>query len=379
MKRMIEGNYLMHRIGLIITNLVGGGAEKVVLHLARMFKKRGIDVHIFLLEDHICYDVDGLTIHTLRGKRKKYKLLKNKGERNLAKLLEKAIRKVEEDGIKFDVLLSNLPATDRIVSKVNLENNIYYIMHTAYSLEIEEFKKKGQFLRAFRRKKLYKKLYNDKNLICVSQGICSDIEKLGIKPHSCKVIYNPFDIPMIQEDGEKRPKDLPDEDYMVHVGAFRQEKRHDILLEAYAKLINPPRLKLFCDYYEDLEKLIARFHLQEKVEIFGFRKNPYPYIKHAKLLILSSEREGLGNVLIEALILGTPIVSTDCISGPSEILTGELNQYLAKVNDSDDLSEKIKLALDHYPEINNVYLDKFNEENIYDVYIELFDLKIKGV
>ncbi len=379
MKRMIEGNYLMHRIGLIITNLVGGGAEKVVLHLARMFQKRSIDVHIFLLEDYICYDVDGLNIHTLSKKRKKYKLLKNKGERDLAKLLEKAIRKVEEDGIKFDVLLSNLPATDRIVSRANLENNIYYIMHTAYSLEIEEFKKKGQFLRALRRKRLYQKLYNDENLICVSQGICDDLEDLGIKPRSCKVIYNPFDIYMIQEEGEKSPKDLPDESYMVHVGAFRQEKRHDILLEAYSKLINPPKLKLFCDYYEDLEKLIERFDLQEKVEIFGFRKNPYPYIKHAKLLILSSEREGLPTVLVEALVLKTPIVSTNCVSGPSEILVGELDQYLAKVNDSDGLSNKIKLALDRYPEIRDEYLDKFNEKNIYDAYIKLFDLKTKGV
>jgi glycosyltransferase involved in cell wall biosynthesis len=369
----------MHRIGLVITNLVGGGAEKVVLYLAQMFQKRGIDAHIFLLEDYICYNVDGLKIHKLCKKKKKYKFLKSKGEKDLAVLLEKSIRKVEEDGIKFDVLMSSLPATDRIVSRVNLENNIYYIMHTAYSLEINEFKKKGQFLRALRRKRLYQKLYNDENLICVSQGICDDLEEIGIKPRFCKVIYNPFDIHMIQEEGEKSPKDLPDENYMVHVGAFRQEKRHDVLLEAYSKLINPPKLKLFCDYYEDLEKLIERFDLQEKVEIFGFRKNPYPYIKHAKLLILSSEREGLPTVLVEALVLKTPIVSTNCVSGPSEILVGELDQYLAKVNDSNDLSNKIKLALDRYPEIRDEYLDKFNEENIYNEYIKLFDLKTKGV
>ncbi|RLA57391.1 MAG: hypothetical protein DRQ78_13565 [Epsilonproteobacteria bacterium] len=361
----------MDRIGLVIRNLVGGGAEKVVLHLAKMFQKRGIDVHIFLLEDHICYDVDGLTIHTLSKKRKKYKLFKSKGEKDLAKLLEKTVQKVEEDGVKFDVLLSNLPATDRIVSRVNLKNNIYYIIHTAYSLEINEFKKRGQFLRAIRRRRLYKRLYKDENLICVSEGICIDLGNIGIKPHSCKVIYNPFDIYMIQKEGEKSPKDLPNENYMVHVGAYRQEKRHDILLEAYSKLINPPKLKLFCDYYEDLEKLIDKFALEEKVEIFGFRKNPYPYIKHAKLLILSSEREGLGNVLIEALILGTPIVSTDCISGPSEILVDELSKYLAKVNDSDELVKKIQLALDNYPCIDNSFVEKFKEGTIYNEYCTL--------
>ncbi len=96
-------------------------------------------------------------------------------------------------------------------------------------------------------------------------------------------------------------------------------------------------------------------------------------MKNAKLLILSSEREGLPTVLIESLILGTPVVSTDCHSGPNEILTGELSSYLAKVNDPEDLSQKIALALKEYPKIESSYTDKFCKETVFDNYVSLFD------
>lgn len=315
----MQSNLKMKRVGLVCNNLLGGGAEKVVLHLARMFQKKDIDVHIFLLDDRISYDVAGLNIHILGKKRKKNKLFMSNNKKNLSILLEKTIQTVEEDGVKFDLLLSNLPVTDKIVSMINVENSIYYIIHTSYFVEIEEFKKKGQLWRAVRRKLRYKKLYNNKDIICVSQGIYDDIEKLGIKCNSNRVIYNPFNFNVIQEQGIEVPVYSSNENYIVHVGAFRKEKRHDILLEAYAKLINPPQLKLFCDYNDDLQKMIEGLKLEDKVEIFGFHKNPYPYIKNAKMLILSSEREGLPTVIIEALILNTPVVSTDCISGPSEI------------------------------------------------------------
>ena len=368
----------MNRIGLIINNLAGGGAERVVVNLARMFQARGIDVHIFILEDVISYDIAGLNIHKITIKKQKSKLFKKNGKQAWAKLLEKAIKEIEIDGIKFDALFSNLPLTDRVVTRVNLENKIYYIIHTTYSLELMELKKRGEFIRAFRRKRTFKKLYNNKNLICVSQGICDDLTNVGIKPHFNKVIYNPFDTDMIKESGEETPEDLPNENYMIHVGAYRKEKRHDILLEAYSKLHNPPKLILMCKYHEELEKLINKFNLKGKVEIFGFRSNPYPYIKNAKLLILSSGREGLPTVLVEALVLETPIVSTNCVSGPSEILTGALNTYLAKVNDSNDLADKISLALESYPNIDATMIEKFKEENIYYEYKKLWENNSKN-
>ena len=360
----------MKRVGLIITNLAGSGAEKVVLHLADMFEKHGDEVHIFLLENVISYDVKGARVHALTKNRSLFKLLKGFGDKLLALKLKTIINRIEKDGQKFDLFLSNLPAADRVARKADLPHT-KYLIHTSYSMELNEFRNRGKFKRAAKKEKLYHALYERKELIAVSEGIKEDLDHMGMKYAACEVIYNPFDVEAIRELGGDKSVDKIEGEYLLSASAFRPVKRHDILLKAYSLLKDPPPLKLLCNSDPKLEKMIDELGIRERVEILGFTKNPYPIMKNAKLLILSSEREGLPTVLIEALILGTPVVSTDCVSGPSEILTGELSDYLAKVNESDDLKKKISLALEYYPEIKASYIDKFNAENIYKKYIEL--------
>ena len=82
------------------------------------------------------------------------------------------------------------------------------------------------------------------------------------------------------------------------------------------------------------EGLVGRVHL------VGGKDNPYPWISNAKCLVLPSYFEGFGNVLVEALMLGVPIVSSDC-GGPSDILYGDLRSWLVPVGDINALSEKI--------------------------------------
>ena len=360
----------MKRVGLIITNLAGSGAEKIVLQVARMFHSKGIDVHIFLLENVITYDnIKDLQIHMLSRKRDIYKVLKVFGDKLLASKLKKIVEKIESDGIKFDLFLSNSPSADRVMHVAQFPNT-RYVIHSSYAFEIDEFREMGKVGRAEKKLKLYRKIYKGGDLITVSEGAEMNFKRLDIDYRSCQTIYNPFNFEELRQLAREE-LDLLEQPYLLSASAFRFVKRHDILLAAYAKLKDPPPLKLLCPSNHDLLKLIKKFGLEERVEILGFKTNPYPYIKNAKILLLSSEREGLPTVLIEALILGTPIVSTDCISGPSEILTEELSQYLAKVNDSDDLSNKIQLALERYPIIKDEYIDKFNEEIIYEHYFDL--------
>ncbi len=360
----------MRKIGLIATNLAGSGAEKVVLHLAEMFEKKGDEVHIFLLEDVISYDVKGAKIHVLSKDRSLFKLFKGLGDKLLAKKLKSMINTIEQGGQKFDLFLSNLPAADRVAAKADLPH-CRYLIHTSYSMELREFRQRGQMRRAARKEKLYRSLYEGKDLIAVSEGIKEDLDKMGIEYRSCEVIYNPFDIEAIREVGKEEISHEIEGEYLLSASAFRPVKRHDILLEAYSKLKDPPPLKLLCNTDPKLEKMIDTLGIRNKVEILGFTKNPYPVIKNAKLLILSSEREGLPTVLIESLILDTPIISTNCHSGPSEILIGDLSAYLARVNDPDDLSRKIASALDFYPTIEESLLEKFSTDSIYGKYIML--------
>jgi glycosyltransferase involved in cell wall biosynthesis len=164
---------------------------------------------------------------------------------------------------------------------------------------------------------------------------------------------------------------LPDEDFILHAGAFRPVKRHDILLEAYAKLNHNIKLVLLANPCDQLDNMIFKLGLQNKVFILGHQENPYPFMKQAILTLLTSEREGLPTVIIESLICGTPIISTDCPSGPAEILTGELSKWLVPVNKPIILAEKIDMALDTNINIPNSAIERFISEKVYLEYLKL--------
>ena len=360
-------------IVLTITNLAGSGAEKIVLNLFDMFKKFDQNPYIVLLEDLITYNLtqeQNSKIFYLTKKRKYHKLFSFFGDRVLHNKFEKILKLIEKkENRKIDLILSNSPSSDRIVF-FSKRDNIFNIIHTSYYREIIEFKNMGKIKRALKKERLYKKIYENKFLITVSKSIIEDLNELKIDYKSIDYIYNPFNFDEIKEKGSKKIDDIPDE-YLISASAFRPVKRHDILLDSYKSLSTKIKLVLLCSENRELLKMIKERDLQDKVIILGFKKNPYPYIKNAKCLILSSEREGLPTVLIESLILGTPTISTNCISGPSEILTGKFSKYLAKVNDSKDLAKKIEDLLIDNPNIESKMIDKFNEKNIFEKYLKL--------
>ena len=88
---------------------------------------------------------------------------------------------------------------------------------------------------------------------------------------------------------------------------------------------------------------------------------------------MSSDYEGFGMVIVESLILNTPVVSTDCPTGPREILVGELSKWLVPVGDSKELAKKINLALDTKIEIKNEYIQKFHKDEVLKRYERLIN------
>src|SRR5690606_32684391 len=90
-----------------------------------------------------------------------------------------------------------------------------------------------------------------------------------------------------------------------------------------------------------LRDSISELGLADRVMLLGYKTNPYPYIKNARALILTSDAEGLPRVLIEALLLGTPVISVDCPSGPREILRGVLSDFLIPMEDESALASAI--------------------------------------
>lgn len=193
---------------------------------------------------------------------------------------------------------------------------------------------------------------------------------LDIKVRTIETIYNPFSL---SEIVGKSNEFIPaiDFEYIAFPNAFRDLKRYDIMLSALKKIEHPVKLLILANKTREMMRLIEKYDVMDKVSILGFQKNPFPYLKHARLTVLSSDREGLPTVLIESLILGTPVVSTDCPTGPREILKGSLSNWLVPVGNRDALAKKINEALTSDIIIEESHVKDFMLESITDKYVKL--------
>ncbi len=358
---------------MLITNLSGSGAERVTLNLAEMFIEYGHRVDLFLLENYVALSVHpAINLHALAEKRQLYKWLGALGDRLLANKLRTQIDKLTQSGTApYDLFLSHLPAADKVVSHCRIPNT-WHCIHTSYSGEIEQFRRQNRGVRAFRKQRLYRSLYQDKKLVAVSTGVAEDLVKhLHIQPKTIRTIFNPFDFEQLRNLSADKSASLPDFEFILHAGAFRPVKRHDLLLEAFFRIKTNIKLILLADPSPGLSDMIQKLGLQDTVLILGHHENPYPFLQAAKLLVLCSDREGLPTVIIESLILGTAVVSTDCPSGPREILTGDLKEWLVPINNPVALANKIDKALNTRISIKDTDIVKFGRDQIYVEYKKL--------
>jgi glycosyltransferase involved in cell wall biosynthesis len=134
------------------------------------------------------------------------------------------------------------------------------------------------------------------------------------------------------------------------VGRLQQQKDYPTLLHAFAQVrqTRPVHLLILGEGKEraQLEELIKKLGLEDDVSMPGFVMNPYAYMARASMFVLSSRWEGLPTVLIEALCCGTPVVSTDCPSGPREILKDGQYGQLVPVGEANALAQAIASTLD---------------------------------
>lgn len=190
--------------------------------------------------------------------------------------------------------------------------------------------------------------YADK-IVCVSNAV-----KNVIKEHfpdlssQLEVIYNPIDIESVKilaniEDDTYHDYSIPT---VITAGKLTKIKGYDFLIKAFAKVISSGykyNLKFLGVGEEEnnLKNLVSELGLTERVEFLGFKKNLYPYIKKSQLFVLSSLHEGLSMVIIEAMILDVPVVSTDCPVGPAEVLLNGECGKLVPVGDINAMAEAI--------------------------------------
>ena len=179
-------------------------------------------------------------------------------------------------------------------------------------------------------------------IVAVSEGVAADLEHCtGIKKSNVQVLFNP----VITDDLKTKKQSQPDhkwfqngnKDVILGIGRLTHQKNFHLLINAFKKVSDESNAKLLIlgsgDQLNELQDLTANLELQDKVEFAGFVSNPYAYLSNARLFVLSSRYEGLPTVLIEALYCGAEVISTDCPSGPSEILhNGKLGKLVPTDN-----------------------------------------------
>jgi len=353
------------RFCFVLPDLSGGGAERAILNIAGNLLQREHQVDIILFRGKIEYKPpEGINISILSNN-PSFNWI---GKRVLAYKLSNTIKQLEKT-IKFNIIISTLPLADEVSVIAKLHNHWCRIANTL-SIEIDRLAK-NNISKSKRRLNRYQNIYNGRGLIAVSSGVKIDlIDNIELDKAEIKVIYNPFNFGRIC-DLSKEDIDVPTDSYIIHVGRFSAQKRHDVLLDAYKNTHNPYKLVLLTNSDSQLIEMISRRCLSDRVIIAGFQKNPYSWIKNAQLLVLSSDHEGMPNVIIESLIVGTPVVSTDCPSGPREILGREFPQYLVPVNNSVALSKAIDFAIDNKVDMRSIDLTKYQLEDSIDGYESL--------
>jgi len=366
-----------HHILLAIDALTGRGAEKVVVNLAEALLKLGHKVGIIIYENIIEFEIDSrICIYKLKpmfhtGSR----IFSRLTDRKNANFFQGLLHNIESKNGHVDLILSALPRTDRILSRIE-DDRIFHVIHNPLSLQ--NGIRKNSWRKKLSRIWHMKRMYDGRQIICVSSGIGDDLIKyVKVRPASLKTIYNPFhfdELKSLSNKPFKLPSKLTSKDYLLHIGALTlQQKRQDLLIEAFALSGLRCRLVLL-GKGKDEEKIRAlskKYGISDRIFLAGFQANPYPWIKHARMLVLSSDYEGFGNVLVEAMAIGTPALSTDCPTGPGEIFSERMRDCLVPNGNVKALAEKMRKFYAKPPNIDKKNLDRFESAKVAKEYLKL--------
>lgn len=327
-------NAAIKKVVLATFTLQGGGAERFVLTLAQAWADMGYEAHIVSFKRQVDYALPtGIHYHFLNYQA--FRCLP-KGPlryRWFARVFDRYVR--QRIGMP-ELVLSNLYQVDQVLHYSTLPH-VVYVLHNTVSIEYGLAGAEQPQASALRR------LYANRPLVGVSAGVVADYQQhVGMHP-DIRAIHNPINRQQIVSLSQAFVPPLA-AGYLVHVGRFKNQKDHPTLIRAYARSSQRVPLVLVGTGPQQAacQMLAQELGVAGRVVFAGFQANPYPYIRHAGLMVLSSRFEGFGIVIGEALALGVPVISTDCESGPRELLPPHC---LVPVGDADALAQKMDAAL----------------------------------
>ena len=307
-------------LAVFIPKLAGGGAEKIIIQIANSLAERGISI------DFLVCSGDGVLTNKLAKNINLIELGTSRTIYSLVPLLKYLRTYKPETFLSFLNHTNLVSILARFLSGISTQLIISERNTPSVSLvKSNTSKTKNGFILV-----LIKILYRFSDQIIVnSVGIKMDlIELCPILKERIQIIYNPIDLKQVKLKVEEKNihpwLNFSDEPVILSAGRLVQQKDFSTLIKAFKIARSKKRMKLLI-LGEGLEKsnllkLIESLNLNSQIELTGYVENPYSFFSLASLFVLSSIWEGFPNVLIEALACGIPIVSTDCKSGPREVL-----------------------------------------------------------
>lgn len=326
------------RIAFVIHDLGVGGAEHMISNLSNHISRETFEVHLIVFKAH------GLYMRDIKSDVILHDLGVSSVKKGLFALMKK-LYQLQPDRVfsgmgYVNSLLSFLIPFLNLISR----NPIYWVARETNIASI--INKREPFTAII--DWLYRHTYKNFDLIvCQSNYMKQDlIQNYQLPEEQMVIINNPVDLDHIDRLGDE-PLEYPFEKHyinLVSVGVLRQQKRFDVLLEILAKLDDRYRLTIVGGgmQKDDLKAYAKTLGVEARVAFVGHQDNPYPYMKQANLMILSSEYEGFPNVLLEANVCGLPIIAFACPGGTEEIIIESLNGHLIPCLDKAALLEAIQ-------------------------------------
>ncbi len=384
------------RIAVIVRSLKFGGMEKVALTLSKAFHTQGHESHLIYFNE----TSDKLPIpkevhlHSFELKRSMQRSLLGIGYiwrffsqllnaifRNSyfvwsglwqAAIFQKKLSKIEHDFGTFDLIIFRGQGTFEMIWPIHDDRFVFVNESLIYDDDYGLLKR------------LYARLlFTNRNIVSISTGVKRSFEQIRedadftVKKH--QLITNPIDI----IETRKRSNESfnrPARPYIISVGRFHPVKNFPLLVKAYGYAKEHLGLKHDLvlvgegEERKKIEKTIQSLLLDETVHLPGYIPNPYPWMKHADLFVLSSTIEGLGMVLLESMACGTDIVATDSPGGIKDVMTDELSTHICKA-DVVSLAHKIVEVLNKPIDNFSTYLNPYSPAHIANDFIRSFTPK----
>ena len=331
-------------LAIFVPSMRGGGAERAMLKLAIALSRSGVALDLVLAK------AEGAYVDDIPDDIRVVDLAANRIMTSLPRLA--GYLRTNRPAVLLSTLdYANVVATSARALSGTRPRLVLNVQNNMSRAAADAANRRGRLVPSLARRTFP----HAAAIVAVSKGVASDlVSTIGIPRDIIEVIHNP----VVTPDLIARSKEPLDDEWfapgsdpvILAVGRLGAQKDYPTLLESFASLRARRAVRLMIlgegPLRRELESMVSRLGLDADVRLPGFVENPWAYMRRCSVYVMSSLYEGLPTVLIEALASGARIVSTDCPSGPDEILDGGAWGRLVPMSDSAAIEAAIEAAID---------------------------------